>query len=44
MLGRSVDHLHRSWRKIPGAYLDSDGKLKFPVSALERYVRSQGRC
>ncbi len=43
MLGRSVDHLHRTWRKIPGAYRDADGRVKFPVSAIERYIRSQGR-
>ena len=43
LLGTSTDHLYRTWRKFPGAYLDRDGRVKFPVAAIERHVRTMSR-
>jgi len=43
LLGTSTDHLHRTWRKFPGAYLDRDGRVKFPVAAIERHIRTMSR-
>ncbi len=45
MLGMSGDSLHRKWRALPelGGYVDADHRVKFPVSAIERYIRALSR-
>ncbi len=43
MLSMSRAWLERkaNWQRIPGAYRDQDRRVKFPLSALEAYIRRQ---
>jgi hypothetical protein len=41
MLRTSQDSLYMKWRKLPFAFKDRlDGRLKFRVSGIERYIAS----
>ena len=38
MLGMTKDYLYRHWTKL-GGYRDTDGHIKFAMSAIQRHVR-----
>jgi hypothetical protein len=42
LLKTSPDALYSRWRRLPFAYKDTlDGKLKFRVSGIERYIATR---
>ena len=41
MLGMTRDFLYRRWPKLGLGYKDSDGRLKFPLEHVQRYIRER---
>jgi hypothetical protein len=41
MLGMSKDYLYRNWSTLAVGYKDVDGHVKFPLSKIQRYIRSR---
>lgn len=41
MLGMSTDFLYRNWHKLGLGYKDADRHVKFPLSRVQRYIRSR---
>jgi hypothetical protein len=41
-LGMTRDFLYRHWAPLRLGYKDADGRVKFPLSKVERYVRLRG--
>jgi hypothetical protein len=39
LLGMSADYLYRHWARL-GGYRDNDRRVKFPLSELQRHIRS----
>jgi len=42
-LAMSKDFLYRNWKRLGLGYKDEDGHVKFPLSAVRRYVERRAR-
>jgi hypothetical protein len=40
-LGMTKDFLYRRWPALHLGYKDADGRVKFPLSKIERYIRTR---
>jgi predicted DNA-binding transcriptional regulator AlpA len=40
-LGMTRDFLYRNWAALRLGYKDADGHVKFPLSKVERYIRTR---
>jgi hypothetical protein len=41
LLGMTKDFLYRNWSTLHLGYKDVDGHLKFPLSKVQRYIRTR---
>lgn len=41
LLHMTRDYLYRNWSTLAVGYKDGDGHLKFPLSKIQRYIRSR---
>ncbi len=41
MLQMTKDYLYRSWSKLGLGFKDADGRVKFPLSRVQRYIRAR---
>jgi hypothetical protein len=41
LLGMTKDFLYRNWATLHIGYKDADGHVKFPLSKVERYLRTR---
>ena len=41
LLGMTKDFLYRNWATLRIGYKDADGHVKFPLSKVERYIRTR---
>lgn len=41
LLAMSTDSLYRKWRSLGIGYKDADGRVKFSLSSVQRYIRAR---